>query len=71
MTDPGCLIQAGAGDGDVGHGHVVDRLLRFGHAKLLLQAENHHQRTHDPTAELHNQTQRGNITFKSAGNVGF
>lgn len=51
-THPCRFVQAGAGNSDVGHGHVIDWLLCFGDTSLLLQAVQHHQRTHDPAAKL-------------------
>lgn len=38
QTNPCCFIQAGTGDSDVSHGHIIDRHLCFGDTTLLLQA---------------------------------
>lgn len=47
------FFQAGAGNGDISHGHVIDGLLCFWDAALLLQAVQHHQGAHDSAAKLH------------------
>ena len=59
VTDPFGLVQAGAGDGDVGHGHVEHGLLRPGNTPLLLQTEQHHQGADHPASQLHTPPHKG------------
>lgn len=49
---PCLFVKVGAGDSDISHGHIVHRLLCFGHTSLLLQTKQHYQRTHDPASQL-------------------
>ena len=62
VTDPFGLVQAGAGDGDVSHGHVEHGLLCSGNTSLLLQTEQHHQGADHPAAKLQTQRHRGRGT---------
>lgn len=49
---PCFFVQTGAGHCNISHGHVVNRLLRLRYTPLLLQAEEHYERTHYPAPEL-------------------
>lgn len=69
-TNPCCFIQAGAGNSDVCHGHVINRLLCSRDTALLLQAVQHHQRTHHSAAKLHDRKQKvKKRTITHNGNV--
>ena len=58
-TNPYCLVQAGAGYGEVSHSHVIDWLLCFGNDYLLLEAVQNHQWAYYSVAKLHRERETG------------